>query len=613
MGLYRWAVLKLAGYMGLLKPRRYRVMLFGESLGTYLMPRGHHMPNPNAEDRPVLTRPFHNTNHETFTLEWYERMPNGNIRIFQWAPETAEDRDAAERFYRGAHGLRPDGRPDPDKQPPILARTAEEVRLIAAVRADRDNDLAYLDYAAWLTARKDSYGEYIRLSVEIRKLPKDTPQRERLESRRFELSMKHGPRLVRPFTDLGFTEWFTFFDPEDVVFFDYGYSDRGVVEELHIQERDNTFPHNVARLLAAAPFARHLHISRRDLTLADIVPVPAMTQIEKLEVLVGSGTADDFRRFAGSPHLSGLRELKLMGTPVGTEGAVELAHAAWLQNVRSLDLSACQLTEEGLEALAESPYLGQVTDLIIDGNHLYDRAVAALAAAPALTNLTRLILRGWDEQYSDFRWPGCSATSLTALGQTAFAPKLTCLVLDHYLRSPGCAEALASGAFGSMRVLSVNHAPFGPDGLTALFRAPWFRELESFSAAGALGSDPAAAAFAALGFIALRSLDLTSNALTDAGVAALVGSSAAARLTVLTLSNNPFGAPGAKALADAPLAELEVLDLANVKIGPDGAKALAASPHFPKLTCLVVMEESVGLAGREALMKRFTDQVVRCC
>jgi hypothetical protein len=145
-----------------------------------------------------------------------------------------------------------------------------------------------------------------------------------------------------------------------------------------------------------------------------------------------------------------------------------------------------------------------------------------------------------------------------------------------------------------------------------MIAAPWFRSLEKFFAGGAGFTDASAADLAALGFLPLRELVLGSNPLTDAGVATLVRSKAAAKLVRLDFNDCPFGPAGAKVLTETDLPALEELDLGRVNIGRAGAQALAASPYLKKLKKLTVFEESVGLLGREALMKRFTDQVVSC-
>ncbi len=82
------------------------------------------------------------------------------------------------------------------------------------------------------------------------------------------------------------------------------------------------------------------------------------------------------------------------------------------------------------------------------------------------------------------------------------------------------------------------------------------------------------------------------------------------KLTKLNLNENPFGLPGVKSLADTDLPRLEHLDLCRVACTPAGAKALAASPYFKNLKKFWISEEHTGLAGREALLKRFTDEVM---
>ncbi len=619
MGLYRWALLKIAGFMGMLKPRRYRVTLFGESLGTYFLPRGHHMANPTAEDRPVLCRPFRSSLGENYHLYWLEPNQEGGAKFLHWYPETPTDRDAADRFYHGAHGLRPDGTFDPSKQLPLPSRTTEELRLIAAVRANRDAAQPYLDYAKWLSAKNDSYGEYIRLTWEIERFREGTPEREKLEERRFKVVQKHGVKWVVSLTDVGLFPgfpWAHLHDPlfsDDTLIPDLWYGKKGVIEELDIDSDAHVFPHNAARMFAGAPFLRKLSVNNLDITVATLAPLPGMAQIEHLDLSIGGGTPDDYRPFAESPHFGNLRELKLMGMTVGAEGADHLSRAAWLANVRALDLGACAITDDGADALAASPNVANLGTLLLANNQLTDRGVTALAQSPHLTSLTELNLSGSYQIDDGLPWPGFSAAAMTALGNAVFARGLKSFALDHNLLTAEAAQALAAGQFSSLRALSINNnVPLAAAGVTALVGAAWFRQLEAFSAASTHGTDATVSALAALGFIPLRTLDLTDNDLTDAGVTALVRSNAASKLVKLTLSYNPFGASGAKAIADSPLGELEELDLANVKIGPAGAKALAASPHLKKLKRLVVMDESVGLAGREALMKRFTDQVVSC-
>lgn len=49
-------------------------------------------------------------------------------------------------------------------------RTPEEAAFLAAIRANRDDELVRLVYADWLDERNDPRGEYLRLNVELRRL-----------------------------------------------------------------------------------------------------------------------------------------------------------------------------------------------------------------------------------------------------------------------------------------------------------------------------------------------------------------------------------------------------------------------------------------------------------
>lgn len=602
MGLYRWFVLKLAGWMGLLKPRTYRVTLFGESLGTYRMPRGHHMPDPNAEERPILTRPFRMSGADNFYIYWVEPDPKGGFRMMAWSPETPDDTAAAERFYYGTHGLKPDGTPDPAKQPPPPARSGEETRLIAAVLANPDAEQPYLDYANWLTSKNDAAGEYIRLTWQIEKLPEGDRQREQLEERRHKIVQRHGARWVRPLTDLGLFPGILWAYLDEWFFPDMWHGKRGVIEELDIPSDAPVFPAHAASLFHGAPFLRKLSVNNLDITVANLGTVPQMAQLESLSVNVGAGSPEDYRKFAELPHLTGLRELRLTGHRIDAESAAHLARAKWLANLRVLDLGINNIGDDGAEALAESPHVANLTTLGLGNNGLTDRGLVAVCRSPNLAKLTTLPVEGGS----------FTASGIAEIAPAAFARNLTSINLNHCGIDTAGARALAAGRFPALKELLLASGPIGADGARALVAAPWFASLERLSLNGCETGDAAADALAAAGFLALRDLDLGGNQLTDAGVTALARSKAATKLTKLSLWNNPFGPAGAKALAETDLPALEELDLSRVDIGRAGTLALAGSPYLKKLTRLTVSAESVGLIGRDALIRRFTDRVVSC-
>lgn len=138
--------------------------------------------------------------------------------------------------------------------------------------------------------------------------------------------------------------------------------------------------------------------------------------------------------------------------------------------------------------------------------------------------------------------------------------------------------------------------------------APFFRTLEVFLANGTGAGT--ATAFAAHGFLSLRELELAYNALSDAAVGALARSKAVTKLTRLNLNDNPFGPAGTEALAGADVPQLEHLDLCRVACGRRARGRWPRRRTSRATRSSGISEDRTGAAGREALRKRFTDDVM---
>jgi uncharacterized protein (TIGR02996 family) len=160
--------------------RRYKVTYFGESLGAFELPVGEHMDDPDALRRPILTKPYKVEGDETVYF-WVEADPDGGFLTVYWHPNSPPEREEAALFFAEAHGLKPDGSVDHEKQPPIAARGAEEAALIRAVLMNPNEEQPYLDYADWLARKGDSYAEYIRLSLRMEPLDEEDEFRAKLE------------------------------------------------------------------------------------------------------------------------------------------------------------------------------------------------------------------------------------------------------------------------------------------------------------------------------------------------------------------------------------------------------------------------------------------------
>lgn len=601
MGLGRWLLMKVASALGLLPHqyvRRYKVMLFGEALGTYTLPIPDHTTNPEALVRPVLTKPFRMEFGDDTFYYWAEsNQKEGGYKVVQWTPPTPELRVEIENLYRSAHGLNADFSVNPALQPPLPTRTVEETRFIRAILANRDAERPYRDYAAWLSAKGDAYGDYIRLSLDIEKLPEGDRERERLEERREKLIEKNGPRWVLPLANLGLYPG-VYIGDFDGYMPSIWYNPKGVIEELDVDSNSLVFPHGAARLFAGAPLLRKLLVSRNEATVADFAAIPQMAQLDSLSLSVGDGTPDDFQKFAASPHLGGLRELKLSSTRFSPVAAGHLADAGWLANLHTLDVRYGGIGDDGTEAFAESPRTANLTTFDLYSNDLTDRGLTALCRSPHLAKLTAL-------QVSSNAF---TAAGIGAIPTATFAAKLKSIDLSSCNLDADALTALATGTFPALTSLDVNYNT-ARAGVRAVVEAPFFRTLEVFCANLNEGGPDVAEAIAATGFVPLRELRLSHNELTDAAVVVLARSKAVTKLTTLDLSDNPFGLEGVQALA-ANLPLLETLDLCRVPLGRPGAQALADSPHFKNLKRLTVSEEHVGLIGREILTKRFTAEVM---
>ena len=602
MGLSRWLLIKIAGALGLLphqRVRRYKVTLFGENLGTYTLPIGDHMQDPSALVRPVLTKPFRMEFGEDTFFYWVEPKSDGGFKTAECHPISPELREEGVRFYNTAHGLNADGTPDPALQPPLSTRTVEETQYIRAILRNRDAEQPYADYAAWLRTRGNSYGDFIRLSLEIEKLPEGDKAREKLEKNLEMLVAKDGPRWVLPLANIGIYPG-VYIGNFDAYFPTMFHNKKGVIEELSVDQNAHVFPTNAPRLFFGAPFLRKLTVHHSAITLAEFAGVPQFAQLESLSVSVASGTANDARLFAESPHLSGLRELSLSGCYIGPEAGEHLAQAPWLAGVHTLDLGHNTLGDSGVMAFAESPHLTNLSTLDLRYNSITDRGLIALCQSPHLAKLTVLNLEN-----NSF-----TADGIRTLIAAPFVGTLTNLNLSGTQLDAESLGILATGTFPALKALNISYCADADAGVSAVVAAPFFHTIEVFQANSTEAGQATSDALTSLGFTPLHDLELANNALTDAAVGALIRAKAVTKLTKLNLSANPFGLAGVTALADTELPKLEHLDLCRVACGQAGAKALATSPHLKSLKNFWISEEHIGLVGRELLLKRFGNEVM---
>jgi uncharacterized protein (TIGR02996 family) len=459
-----------------------------------------------------------------------------------------------------------------------------------------DDDTPRLVYADWLTEHgQDDRAEFIRVQIQRARLPAWDAAQVRLRLREQELLQRHAEAWLAELPAIKGARWEGF--------------RRGIVAEVSfasfealrqsahacravapVEAVTVRWPRRGEAKKAATPIAE-----LRELTLTgrpfddEIDRLAGSPQLSTLRALTVLGLdAADLTRLAASPHLTGLRALRLtsngLGTPgvhaltraatltaleeldlsgpgyyeqyyddplIGTAGTELLAAWPGLARVRSLTLSGSDVRRPGLRALLRSRHAGALKELYLRRSRLDGQAMAEFADAPAAPRLETLDL-------------GENVLKQLGAEYLAAAP---CLRQLKALRLDGCevplegARLLAKKAafLDGLRLLDVGHNHFGPAGLGALLerRPP-----------------------------ALHTLRLRDNDLLDEGAELLAGSPASDGLLDVDLSQNRLGAAGAQALGAAThLRALLVLRLEDSRLG-EAAAALAASPLGRRLAAL---------------------------
>jgi hypothetical protein len=312
-------------------------------------------------------------------------------------------------------------------------------------------------------------------------------------------------------------------------------------------------------------------------------------QLATLRALTARGLwAEGLGSLVASPHLAGLRSLRLPSTNLGNAGIHALTggsslttleeldlsgrgvsdryngdgmvHSAgmeglagWagLATVRSLTLSSNEVGRAGLRALLRSPHAGALKELSLRNGRLDGQMMAEFADA-----LPSLRLETLDLGENVLKEPG-----VAYLASAPCLRELKALLIDRCEVPLTGGRLLAKAAFvGGLRGLDVGHNYFGPVGLGALLE----------------GEPPS-----------LHTLRLRDNNLFDKGAALLAESPASDALLEVDLSQNTLGPAAARALGEsAHLRGLLVLRLADNPIHESAAATLAASPLGQRLAVL---------------------------
>jgi uncharacterized protein (TIGR02996 family) len=525
-----------------------------------------------------------------------------------------------------------------------------ESALLAAILAHPDEDTPRLAYADWLDENADALpgrdpqevrarAEFIRLQIACEGHDGD-PDFDAARDRASTLRLRYWKLWQPPFPSA--EGWWGF------------ESRRGFAECAHrVLAR---FPALAEELFAVAP-VRALDGSLTAQAADVLAKCPHLRRIRTLDISGGDGlTANHLRRLLTSPHIAGLRELKVSwlgdglpkavaeivaeseplagleslnfwqyqfplgaavaiagsktlrprrltgwGSECGDAGALALANSPAVSRLEYLNLCGCQITAAGAKALAESPHLGPLWHLDLGGNPIGVEGVASLASSPRLANLKALELGGTH--------PGAKGAEVLALlARSELVRGLRRLAWRYnHLRAKQAALFADAPAFAQLRALDLGGNGIGDPGADAVARSPHLARLERLDLDNCSIKEAGAKAIAESESLrGLTRLDLGRNRVADAGAEAIAKAHNFPALRELHLNNNCITDAGAIALANSPqLDTVEVLYLNSNRIGDTGAKALLDSPHLKRVRRFDLSYNKASRALKREVEKRF--------
>jgi uncharacterized protein (TIGR02996 family) len=463
---------------------------------------------------------------------------------------------------------------------------------LAAIIAEPDEDTPRLALADWLDEHGDpARAEFIRVQVELARLPPGDPRRVVLEDRADDLLAEH------EFAWLGATE-------ERLVYWRWN---RGFVEEVGIGPHPTLEP-------ARGQFERHpvraVAFGTICWNLADLVESPFLERMERLTFDVGSEPGDRgiLLDFLASPRLGRLADLDVSMGPTGGLLA-ELAKRPGVSPLREVELD--RLTVADAKAVLTAPRFAELTGLgAFDGPA--QGALTTLLRSPerwlklglGFAELPRAKLLGLASctrlQELVVRWPADGKP----LPLPASLERLTVESVLDQGPHPGVVARSLGGARlhhleyrwepGSRSVGPAEWAGLA-ELLTAMPGPVLDLSLQSFAA------DPFPELVRLPGLGNIRRLSLSICPTTEAGIDALAACTTLTGLRELEVELH-WNADHVDRIAGAEwLAGLRELSFRGPVIGDIGAVALIRSPRLKRLQRLTMSSAGISAATIKAL------------
>jgi uncharacterized protein (TIGR02996 family) len=516
----------------------------------------------------------------------------------------------------------------------VVMSTADALR--RAIIDRPDDDLPRLAYADALDEAGDpARAEFIRVEVELARIPEHDPTRPALEDREHDLLAAHevpwlgdlaspgrepGDELVEWHWHRGFVEevaasprWML--DHADGLFAAHPARRWRV---LAGQREDALLPHDPGRdrwvsLIEALDFGSFGHPVDASGFLLRYGRFPSLKELD-LACLPGASHLDYVLECVGDPGR--LKTIRCGG--VADEAPLNpLRLASLLRTARltELTLPNTGLTTYGLRYLLAAPCCRELASLDVRDNDLGPDAWRAFDAAPC--RLRELDLSGTPlGAFALDRVLGCDSTSelrslelnrcgsavanVRALAGSRFWRQAEDLRMHNGTIPARALEPLWEQPDGpaALRALDLSDNYLYDAGVAELAAAEWSGSLTWLALSRNYLTDDAARTLAAGRFAHLRTLHLSYNhsrhlegddfagAITDAGAAALAEAPALANLRLLALSGTNLGPDGVDALLNGRYWRLAGLGLGRCNLPAAAARVLAGSPRLRRLTYL---------------------------
>jgi uncharacterized protein (TIGR02996 family) len=467
--------------------------------------------------------------------------------------------------------------------------------LLDYIVAHIDEDTPRLAYADWLDENdQPQHAEFVRIQVERAQRPAWDPAQVRLRLREEQLLKQYGEQWLAEMPKVEGARWEGF--------------RRGVVAEVSFASFEAMRAAAPAcRALAPVeavtvrwprrrdgrdegePIAelRELSLTGRPARVEEVRWLAGSPQLATLRTLTARGLwPDGMQRLVASPHLGGLKALRVPSNNLGNAGIQLLAGAAGLGALEELDISGRGVSERynddpivnspGMETLAAWDGLASVRSLALSGNEFGTAGLRTLLRSPRAAGLKHLNIRN---------------TRLAGGAMAAFhdaRPDLRLESLDvgeNFLDANGAGHLAGAACLSELKVLRLDRCEIPSAAARQLAKtAPFIDTLCSLDVAHNRFGAIALSALLGRRPAALHTLRLRDNDVFDKGAAVLTGSPGSDALLDLDLSLNKLGAGAAKALAETPyLKELLVLRLTDNPLRKPEATALSASPLGQRL------------------------------